>query len=590
MVTETWLTEEHYNSELFPPHYVVYRCDRDPKLSGCNRGGGVLIAVSQHYSQVNSRNFCTKFIESCWLVLSINGIKFLLGVIYIVPNTPILQYVQLFEFITSLIHSQDLTDAKLFIIGDFNFRQNSYDNLSLPDEILHHLLYLRLKQYNSILNHQLRFLDLVLSDTRVTVSRCSEPVVKEDNFHPALTVDIPIMRSAIRNHKTSSSSKCLYQFHLGDYDLLYQLISNTNFDSVFNNEIDESINNFYNKMYDAMNAAIPRKYVTYDPHYPIWFTLKIIKLIKKKNKIRKTLKKYATNCNSNSLCNFKTLRSAIKREIKTAKANYTARAESSFLSNPKQVWNFVNQTKRETVSPSLSFDGRVFSDPADIANQFSILFSRAYSNNTCKSPSSDFSTTSTIPCFSLFSEDEVNTAFNKLKGSKCCGPDSLPSFILKACKDILVKPLTHIFNQCLQKGYFPTKWKLSRVSPIFKKGDKTVGENYRPISILCATSKIFELLLYNRIYSDVKCQISPFQHGFIQGRSTITNLVTFTDFVATCFEHKKAAHAIYFDYSKAFDTVDHSLLLSKLENNFNVCSYILRILDSYLQNREQYVL
>ena len=136
---------------------------------------------------------------------------------------------------------------------------------------------------------------------------------------------------------------------------------------------------------------------------------------------------------------------------------------------------------------------------------------------------------------------------------------------------------------------YPSKWKTSRICPIFKKGDRQNVENYRPISILNVFSKCFEIVLCDRLFFHIKSDIVPEQHGFVRGRSTVTNLTTFTSYVTDSFDRKAQVDTIYFDFSSAFDLVNHSMLILKLYQNFDIPLHLLLLLKSYLSDRSQFV-
>ncbi|CAG9120806.1 unnamed protein product [Plutella xylostella] len=110
----------------------------------------------------------------------------------------------------------------------------------------------------------------------------------------------------------------------------------------------------------------------------------------------------------------------------------------------------------------------------------------------------------------------------------------------------------------------PSRWKAAFISPIHKKGSKDCVEHYRPISKLCLLSKILERIIYTQLYSALKHTFSPAQHGFLKQRSTVSNLLIFSDFVTSNMDNGDQVDAIYTDYSKAFDRIDHCLLLNKL--------------------------
>ena len=145
-----------------------------------------------------------------------------------------------------------------------------------------------------------------------------------------------------------------------------------------------------------------------------------------------------------------------------------------------------------------------------------------------------------------------------------------------------------IFNRSLQVGYFPQSWKSSHVIPVFKSGDRSNIENYRPISILPAVSKVFECLVRDTLFNFLKMRIIPEQHGFFPGRSTASNLVEFVDFTINSFEDGLQVDVVFTDFKKAFDRISHQILLSKLYS-IGVHSSLLLWVRSYLADRNQMV-
>lgn len=131
-------------------------------------------------------------------------------------------------------------------------------------------------------------------------------------------------------------------------------------------------------------------------------------------------------------------------------------------------------------------------------------------------------------------------------------------------------------------------WKISRICPVFKKGDKNYVINHRPITIICNFSKAFEVVLHKIIYANTRRLISDSQHGFMQGRSTTTNLFCITQYISESLDSGGQVDVIYTDFSKAFDRLDHGILLCKLRQ-FGFSDKLSDLLASYLHCRRQYV-
>jgi hypothetical protein len=135
------------------------------------------------------------------------------------------------------------------------------------------------------------------------------------------------------------------------------------------------------------------------------------------------------------------------------------------------------------------------------------------------------------PCLDLpsfhFSVEEVESALLDLETNKGAGPDGIPPIILINCATAFALPLCLIFNNAISTCVFPDKWKLSYVTPIFKAGSRKDVTNYREIAILSAIAMLFELLIYKNMYKDLQRLISENQHGYVKGRSTVSNLLEY---------------------------------------------------------------
>jgi retron-type reverse transcriptase len=156
--------------------------------------------------------------------------------------------------------------------------------------------------------------------------------------------------------------------------------------------------------------------------------------------------------------------------------------------------------------------------------------------------------------------------------------------------DCIAEPLSAIFNLCLIDGVYPDKLKIAKVCPIFKDGNKNEFTNYRPISIIPSFSKIFEKIISCRLLSYInKYNIfNPAQYGFRKKHSTYMAMLNLYDKVSAAVDNNEYSIGIFIDLSKAFDTVNHDILLKKLEL-YGIRGIPNLLLKSYLQNRQQYV-
>ncbi len=168
------------------------------------------------------------------------------------------------------------------------------------------------------------------------------------------------------------------------------------------------------------------------------------------------------------------------------------------------------------------------------------------------------------------------------------GPDGIPSIFLYNCRFILTPILTNIFKLSLKKGIFPSIWKTSFISPILKKGDPSLISNYRPISKLSIIPKLFSQLVSSKLSSYCSSLLSNHQYGFTPKRSSCNNLAVVKNIILNSFELNAQTDIIYTDFSKAFDQVNHAILIKKLQI-FGFSGSLLNWFQSFLSGRHQIV-
>ena len=169
------------------------------------------------------------------------------------------------------------------------------------------------------------------------------------------------------------------------------------------------------------------------------------------------------------------------------------------------------------------------------------------------------------------------------------GYDNVPAIVLVKCAVVLCVPLSNLFNLSLSRGVYPSALKYNNLIPIYKKGPKRNVENYRGISIMPVVAKLFERLVNASLRKHIRFLICDEQHGFLAGRSTVTNLTLYTDFLSKCLDEKSEVHSIYTDFCKAFDVVSFDLLLLKMQKQFGIDGISLAWFRSYLTDRFQRV-
>ena len=190
----------------------------------------------------------------------------------------------------------------------------------------------------------------------------------------------------------------------------------------------------------------------------------------------------------------------------------------------------------------------------------------------------------------LVTERMVSEQIRKLDITKSVGPDNINARVLKELHDVIIEPLTLLFNNSLNQGMVPQEWKKALVTPIHKKGNKKLASNYRPVSLTSITCKMMEKIMYSFIIDHIYANnyFSNFQHGFMKGRSTTSQLLEIMDHWTESFDLDTQIDCIYVDFKKAFDSVSHELLIHKLKS-YNISDSMITWLSSFLNNRKQSV-
>jgi hypothetical protein len=250
----------------------------------------------------------------------------------------------------------------------------------------------------------------------------------------------------------------------------------------------------------------------------------------------------------------------------------------------------------------MCIENKVITGNREIADAFNSYFSSiqartdsdvANANSSSLSKLKEFVEKSNNP--NLFSIPLINTEFvckqlQCLKVKKAKGPDDIGPYFLKIAAEIIAPSLCHIFNVSIISGMFPSRWKEAKVTPIYKKGKKHCVENYRPISILCTLSKILERYIHEKLYdylTNAKLLL-PQQSGFRAQHSCATSLTHMVDSWLGSLNNGKMVGALFIDLQKAFDSIDHSILLEKL-HIYGCDKNSINWFTSYLSNRNQKV-
>ena len=330
----------------------------------------------------------------------------------------------------------------------------------------------------------------------------------------------------------------------------------------------KSANDLWEMFKDALKLSISKNIPSTSsrPNTKLpWINKQILKLLAKKKKAYNKAKQ------TKNWTSYRKLQKHARNTIRKAEWRYLNDTIVKGLenNNNKPFWNFVKSRKKDNtgVSP-LKQGGKLFSDPKTKANillkQFKSVFT-VEDQSTLPPMESKATTINQIEINQL----GVAKLLKDLKPHKAPGPDAIPNLVLKNCAETISHPLSLIFQRSLDSGTLPSDWLTANVSCAFKKGDRHMAENYRPISLTSVPCKLLEHIICRHLLNHLETNniLSNLNHGFRSGYSCDTQLlVTVNDFL-TSFDNKKQVDVAILDFSKAFDTVSHKKLLHKLENH-----------------------
>ena len=592
-ITETWLKESNHEiyNLLHYNHLKRYRSERD--------GGGVSLFIDckLNYVERDDISIVSDVVETIFAEIQPDTLattsseNVIVGVIYRPPGASVDGFIAQMENMLDTIKSEK---KSCYLMGDFNINllnSETHSGTSSFMDLMFSNFYLpSINRPTRVTDNTATLIDNIFSNVSD-----SENIPINGILYTDISDHLPIFRICFKKLNVTKPLPHFKQI-INDktlYDLKVSLGSH-NWDSVMSShDPNQAFSVFLKDFQHHYSKAIPIK--TFSSAYKLrkpWLTEGLLNSIKRKNKLYQKR-------NKNKL-KYTSYRNRLTHLLRIAEKRYYSHIFEQNKQNLSQVWKVINGiiNKRKVAVKTSRFkhNNKILTEAKDIANQFNLYFTTVGSNLAKKIRDIGIKPEFFLQAqyinsffFSPVTENDIQILINSLRDSSPGYDDIKPKVVKHVSTEIIVS-LTHIINVSLETGIFPNDLKIAKVLPLFKKGDREIFSNYRPISLLTCFSKLFEKVAYNQLqsYLDKLDILYQFQFGFRKQYNTDLAVSFLSNRIAEALEKQEHSIGIFLDLSKAFDTVDHSILLNKL-NLYGIRGLPLQWFSSYLSERQQYV-
>ena len=563
--------------------------------------GGVAIFVKSNYDSYERQDLkiLEEEFEAVWVEIKNNRNKnIVVGCTYRHPhNNNLDSYISYMQRCLNILNKEN---KEVYISGDFNIDLLKYDTNLKYQEF-----------YNLMIGNG--YLPQIILPTRITDSTMS---IIDNIYTNTFTTEIIggniLIQVAdhlcqfisVRKRKITLKNNIIYKRSYENFNeesFLDDLsIQNWNNDL---GDTNEKFNDFIWRLEQCTNRHVPLKRITkreFKLKSKPWITPTIQKKIKIRNRIFSQKKR---SPNDNILVNaYNKFRNSVNRDLKAAKRKYYTAFFENSKNDMKKTWKGIREIVNTKITASsnisqLNYNNTIIEDKKEISNTINNFFVNVGPETDKNIPKINVNPlvylknrVDTDFIIEPTNIEEVKKIILYLDDSKSSGSTRIPTKLIKIASHIIVPPLLDIINLSFQTGKFPDAIKLAEVIPIHKQGSSLNVNNYRPISLLSVFSKIIEKLMHKRLnqFFELQKVIYPSQFGFQKNKSTQHSLIEIIEKIRSCIERKNYGCGIFIDLKKAFDTVNHNILLQKLEHH-GVRGTSLNWFKSYLNSRTQYV-
>jgi len=595
-LSETWLQESTMDIYGIANYTATHQCRQG------RRGGGVSLYVhnSIPYKERNDLLCNSDCIESVFIEFDGKMVgcqqNVIIGNIYRPPNTDINVFNECMSRILSTIKNEN---KLCYCMGDYNINilnnETHADTGKFLDLMYSHSFIPLITKPTRVCNDSATIIDNIFTN---------DILCNEDQTQGVLFTDVtdhfPVF--VISNHEVKTDvcetrmKRCINANNISKFK---QSLEHIDWNAVTCQEDAQlAYTTFSNIVVSLYEESFPVKTVKAGRRQcNPWISAGIKKSIRQKNKLYMAYKRRRTTYNE---IRYKLFRNRLKHLIKAAKKSYYQDLLSVNKSNLKQSWRILKEMigKRDHSKCNIDFliDGEIVTDSKIIVNKFNEFYVNvgqklAQDIPPAKNTPSEYLKGTYVNSlyFTPVVEEELNRIVKNLRNS-AAGLDGLKPDIIKTVYPAFVQPLLHVLNQSFIQGIFPDELKSACVTPIFKGGDKMLVKNYRPVSVLPVFSKIFERVMYNRLmrYLEKHNILYQYQFGFKKNHSTYMALTLLIDKILNALDNNEHVLGLYLDFAKAFDTVDHNILLTKLLH-YGVRGTMFKWFKSYLSKRTQIV-
>ena len=607
------ITETKLKKDVLPIsdyNMAGYNCYHTPTESA--KGGAALyiddIYITKRRNDLEKILYKSGKLESVFVEIVIkNGKNIIVGCIYRHPTMDIEEFNS--HYFSIAMNKITNENKHIYLCGDFNIdlmktgEDTHIDNFF--EVITSNLLIPHIIIPSRVTNHSKTLIDNIFSNSINFSQGLSGNLTTSISDHYPQFLIIPT-----ENPKTTKKHN-LFKRDFQNFDRINFVAEILNVDwnsvlSIEKGDPDNSFNMFDAKINEILNKYVPLKKLNKkDFKYQLkpWISHGILNSIKRRDKLlRKYINEKDVIIKEDLKYEYRKLRNKIVNLIRTGKRNHFQKHFTENANNIRETWKGIKsiiniKNCMKTYPAVMKNKNDLFTEPKNIAEGFNNYFSLIAKKLQDKIVHfGDFSKYLKDPVeqrFLMESADskEIIAIIELLNNNKASGPFSIPTSILKLIKNNICYPLKEIINLSFATGLYPSKLKIAKVNPIYKgKGDICDFSSYRPISLLSNINKIFEKLVYARVYSYLNLHncIYDLQFGFRTKHSTNHALVSLTENIREALDKGNFACGIFVDLQKAFDTVDHQILLEKLKH-YGIRGKANEWFKSYLTERHQYV-